>query len=474
MAQGFVKNLNLQESANRSSDRQILDNLGGVNISQDILLFDANTRFSSILQNNPDFTEPFETAFPSVIAGQRYRVTDQGQNRDWTQVGSPIASPPINYIFTASEPPATLTGSDGLCRKVIGRIDFEKYTDTSDGVTYRVIGSNKVAFSNDTTLSINAGVTYPYIVYNSNGTDTFQLTLADNYPSTITAIDLGDITTIDLYRSDVITSTNINNMAPETTLINDEDDSNISEGEDSDQQDDSISGLDIDEEFTTFDKTDYVGNIVGNIEYKKTRVPVTYNDNVFDERVRFKGSVTIVNTDLLGVGQDRAITSALVQGKKYKITDTGNTGQSVWQSIGATNGTLNEEFTATNAVGSGSGRVIAVNPPGLFIVNAATGNTIRAFSGTDNPWLDTSTSDAATPEFISGDALMTTSSVDKAQVSKIVIKPNTTTDNIKLVRTNADRTAVNTLVSADPQTTNNFKIPIVVNGEQYYILAKIG
>ena len=472
MAQGFVKNLNLQESATRSSDRQILDNLGGVNISQDILLFDANTRFSSILQNDPDFTEPFETAFSGVISGERYRVTDQGQNRDWTQVGSPIASPPINYIFTASTPSATLTGSDGLCRKVIGRIDFEKYTDTLDGVTYRVIGSNKVAFSNETTLSINAGVTYPYIVYNSNGTDTFQLTLADGYPDTITALDLGDISVIDLYRSDVITAANINNMSPETTVINDEDDSNLAEGSGG-EDDTDVSGLDIDEEFTPFDKTSYVGNIVGNIEYKKTRVPVTYKDNLFDERVRFKGSVTIVNTDLLGVGQDRGITSALVQGKKYKITDPGNTGQAVWQTLGATNGTLNEEFTATNAVGSGSGRVISVNPPGLFIVNAATGDTIRAFSGTDNPWLDTSTSDAATPAFIDGDALMTTSSVDKAQVSKLVIKPNTTTDNIKLVRTNAGRTAVDTLVSADPQTTNNYKIPIVVNGEQYYILAKI-
>ena len=52
MAQGFVKNLNLVESDTTPSDRSILDNLGGINISKDILLFDGNSRFTSTLKNN--------------------------------------------------------------------------------------------------------------------------------------------------------------------------------------------------------------------------------------------------------------------------------------------------------------------------------------------------------------------------------------------------------------------------------------
>jgi hypothetical protein len=49
MAQGFVKSNNLDESATGSLDRNILDNLGGANITDDILLFDGNYKFTSKL-----------------------------------------------------------------------------------------------------------------------------------------------------------------------------------------------------------------------------------------------------------------------------------------------------------------------------------------------------------------------------------------------------------------------------------------
>jgi hypothetical protein len=52
MAQGFVKSINLVESSTGGSDRAILDNLGGPNISNDILLFDGNTKFVSKLTGN--------------------------------------------------------------------------------------------------------------------------------------------------------------------------------------------------------------------------------------------------------------------------------------------------------------------------------------------------------------------------------------------------------------------------------------
>ena len=47
MAQGFVKSNNFIESDTGSLDRNILDNLGGANITDDLLLFDGNFKFTS-------------------------------------------------------------------------------------------------------------------------------------------------------------------------------------------------------------------------------------------------------------------------------------------------------------------------------------------------------------------------------------------------------------------------------------------
>lgn len=49
MAQGFVRDLNLIESDTGALDRGILDNLGGANITTDLLLFDGNFKFVSKL-----------------------------------------------------------------------------------------------------------------------------------------------------------------------------------------------------------------------------------------------------------------------------------------------------------------------------------------------------------------------------------------------------------------------------------------
>ena len=50
MAQGFVRDLNLIESDTGALDRGILDNLGGPNITDDLLLFDGNFKFVSKLE----------------------------------------------------------------------------------------------------------------------------------------------------------------------------------------------------------------------------------------------------------------------------------------------------------------------------------------------------------------------------------------------------------------------------------------
>ena len=44
MARGYVKDLNLGESANRESDSKILNNLAGGTIADDIALFSNNLR----------------------------------------------------------------------------------------------------------------------------------------------------------------------------------------------------------------------------------------------------------------------------------------------------------------------------------------------------------------------------------------------------------------------------------------------
>ena len=49
MAQGFVRTLNFQESDTGALDRGILDNLGGINITDDLLLFDGNSKSISKL-----------------------------------------------------------------------------------------------------------------------------------------------------------------------------------------------------------------------------------------------------------------------------------------------------------------------------------------------------------------------------------------------------------------------------------------
>ena len=52
MALGFVRTLNFQESNTAVLDKGILDNLGGINVNADILLFDGNTKFVSKLVAN--------------------------------------------------------------------------------------------------------------------------------------------------------------------------------------------------------------------------------------------------------------------------------------------------------------------------------------------------------------------------------------------------------------------------------------
>jgi hypothetical protein len=72
MAQGFVKSNNFIESDTGSLDRNILDNLGGANITDDLLLFDGNFKFTSKLVRSDTVTD-------YVVENGRVRVTGEGK-----------------------------------------------------------------------------------------------------------------------------------------------------------------------------------------------------------------------------------------------------------------------------------------------------------------------------------------------------------------------------------------------------------
>jgi len=70
MARGFVKSNNLSESSTGPSDRGILNNLGGLNIADDILLFDGNTKFTQKL-----VADDYEVVDDIVIVTGEGKVT---------------------------------------------------------------------------------------------------------------------------------------------------------------------------------------------------------------------------------------------------------------------------------------------------------------------------------------------------------------------------------------------------------------
>jgi len=160
MATGFVTTQNLSESNTGSLDRSILDNLGGPGITDDILLFDGNSRFVSRLVLNQDAIVLASDFLPGV----QYRITDLGSTSpaDWhlaagTQSGDSSAdlyhADYVVYdLFTRSTTVIANIGSG----KAIGRLadDFTVGDEASD---YQItVGTEgKVAFSNGTKLSMS-------------------------------------------------------------------------------------------------------------------------------------------------------------------------------------------------------------------------------------------------------------------------------------------------------------------------------
>lgn len=484
MAQGFVKNLNLVESDSQSSDRNILDNLGGQSITSDILLFDGNNRFKSVLSNNSTATSTTITNFGDFTPTKQYKIETLGNGRStsWTNIGAD-GSPAVGEIFTVnSTDQSTQAGTGGTAKEIVPRVDFNNVNDVTDGYTLVVVGENRVAFSNNTQISINGGTTYPYKVFNSNAEDRFQLVpVATSNPTSGDAINLSSVITsmadVTLTRNDAITITNFDNFSPTVLLTNDEaDEGGANAAGDPENLQEADDGSN-DGGFDTFSQTAYIGQILAKVKYKKTRVPLTYQDSLFDERVRFGGEVTVTNSGNIEIGYPRTLTTALIAGVSYKIVSVGSTTLTDWAHLGAdSSATAGEVFIATGATirssadgggalsGIGDGTVKASSPPGLFILNTADNTEVRAFSGTDNPW----DKDESTPSFISGNALKTSS--NKAQATDLLFDPSSNNTPI-LVKTNlAQDTAVDVVTNSSPGSTFTHKIPVNVNGEQFFLL----
>ncbi|MDA7491697.1 hypothetical protein N9M52_00435 [bacterium] len=430
MAQGFVKSDNLVESRTEGSDRAILDNLGGANITTDILLFDGNNNSTSQL------------------------INDTSQDPDLVQ--------------------------------------FSLYTDEDGDQRIQVTrGGNLGSFSNGTKLIMtNTGTQADigtFFVFGSDGSSNFMLeTVAGSGTATVfDAVTIADAT---LTRSDTIQIDNMANLSLPQVVVNDiaasQDGATGGDtGIDLDGEGGDAGGLggeasppDVLNEFSTFSQTAYIMRIVGGIKYKRTRIPLTYKDSTFDETIRLRGDARVVNTSLLEIGYPKAVTSGpLVDNKEYEIITKGSTPDSYFNSVSGTTGINWEDgvkFLVVNdtITGSGSGQVKPTSPPGLYIYNTASGDEIRAFSGSDNPW-----SEVSNVSILGNEEVLKTSS-DKANVNKLYFHPTTATSIPEISKTNtAQNVNQDWVITGQSIAVSSYthKLPVIVNGEQFYFLLKL-
>ena len=284
MAQGFVRDLNLIESDTGSLDRGILDNLGGANITTDLLLFDGNFKFRS------------------AIEGGHY-----------------------------------------------------SYDSSTDVVT--VTGEGKVAFSDGTKISIDgagfAGASvFEYEVFDSNGIDKFRV--KDGFGSVSPSGTLR--------RNDGVTFENISNLSSKRLETNPSASTGVS-GDDG--------ASDLFNQYTSSTQVDYINSQLGLYYYKRDRIPLTFQDSSFDETVRFRGSVMIVDNDATVSTQPGDLTPGLF------IVDPSNPGAGVRAFSDASNPwseTAYANTLSTTEVNS-QPNVLKLNPVSTNAPNLITGTS---------------------------------------------------------------------------------------------------
>ena len=345
MAQGFVANSNLVESSSFLQDKGILDNLGGIGISDDIRLFVGNLQHKSRLINNPNELGD-SIAFGALQVTKRYKISSLGTDRDWTAVGWVAnqdghgADPALNDIFVATASGQDATGSLGAATELVSVREFDAINDPIDGWTIVVRPRRgRVAFTQGTKVSLDGGTTYPYIIVNSDGIENFQIADVSDL-SNIFSLSSG-VDTMTITRRDTLTIENFKNahITPTgtSTLLETRADSLGLEGLSPDPYGTVLSDDEEDAGILAGGIPDVQANI-STINQKKTKVILTYLNNRFkqDNGIRFDGAVRVVNEPnlngkILSIGVDTNF-GDLVAGAKYKITLLGG---SAWSSVGA-------------------------------------------------------------------------------------------------------------------------------------------
>jgi len=497
MAQGFDRQQNLAESNTQVSDRTILDNLGGENISSDLLLFDGNSNFKSKLVNSEYYLSPTASPFGlGFTPGVRYIIQDLGSDRNWVavavggEIGTHQPSGRANsFIAAAGVSDSVLnTGSGGTAREMVVRQDFQTGVDDSGGF-FRSIGVNKVGFTNGTKLSIDDGNSYPYIVTGHDSENVFRLVLATTTPpydvaDIINPSTLGDVNNLTLTRSDTITVENLEFMNAERLITNDEVGTSSPESagaaESESDEIDNVGDGSFLSAYSTFSQIGYIQNLTAQIKFKKSRIPRTYEDSFFDENVKIGGAIHIENSNEIQIGYPRGLDTALVSGVEYEITTRGNASVSFFNTVSGesrTSWVLGDKFTCvatTTSVGSTS-RVKATTPPGLFIYNSSTGAEIRAFSGTEQPWeeLDAAQSNAALNNYNIGTGSLRTVT-EKIDIRRMPFYINPISNNAPIfIKATSGTNQTTTPVDGSlTEAGYTHKIGITVNGVQYYLLTE--
>jgi hypothetical protein len=182
-----------------------------------------------------------------------------------------------------------------------------------DGNTVVVTGDGCIAFSNRTLVYHN---TTQYQVVNSNALDRFQLRTIDGYSI---FIPTGTLT-----RSDYVTFDNLSNMSATRLEVNRDSSASITSDSVGVNDETGIYNL-----RSISENYDIIEEGIGIYYYKKSRIPLTYEESSFDKRINFNGNI--------------------------RITNVANITQSE-------------------------------SSPGLFIKGPA--GSVRAFSDTSNPWSD--------------------------------------------------------------------------------------
>lgn len=326
MAQGFVKNLNLVESATASSDAGIINNLGGVGIADDFRLFDGNKRFRSRLLNNPELNgvvSDYGFFAPDLV----YKILIKGESRDWTSVGWEANNAEYGtgeepeegdkFLCTDTGNSLSGTGTGGVAVNIVNRQDISSRNDPVYG--WIAIANSldaKIAFVDGTRLKLNDESEYNYEVFNSDGVYEFQLKniLTDE------TLDLSDISNISLVRDDSIQPINVQKLIVKSGAAGSSLGGNVTE-------DGSLDQDFYPDPFTS--RIPSIEQIVSDINYKKKNVILTYQNNVFApiRGVGFGGVLTASNLPAgdhpVKVGMPTPF-GELVPEQKYRIISLGS------------------------------------------------------------------------------------------------------------------------------------------------------